>query len=103
MREEMERRFEEASRMLPAMQAQANAAAVRWVFSVDEIWSYLDLRRRGTDESILPGREGARFSCGFDMTDRPIVLRHFETETVYGTPGSNEPAVRQVPTDKVRI
>jgi hypothetical protein len=79
MRQEIEQRFKEAQ--MPGFKERARADVVRWVFSKQWIWSYDDLRR-GPDESILPGPEGAYFACGYNSAEQPIVLIEFEMREV---------------------
>lgn len=78
MEQELQNRFATEAKMLAEFRRRAKAEAKRWVFSMEEIWSYVDMRARGSDSSILPGPEGALFACGYDAADRPIVLQSFE-------------------------
>lgn len=56
-----------------------------------EIWSWLDRRQWGTDDDMLPSPEGAFYACGYDVNNQPIVLCHFDYETIY------EPSERRIP------
>jgi len=94
MHQELLKRFATEAKMLPVFRQRAKAEAVRWVFSTEEIWSYEDMRARGSDSSILPGPDGALFACGYDAADRPIVLQSFDWEYVWPKSGSGEPEKR---------
>src|SRR5579859_1106539 len=78
MKAEMQKRFASEAKMLSVFRERAKAEVKRWVYSTEEIWSYDDLRSRGSRSSLLPGPEGALFACGYDAAERPIVLQQFE-------------------------
>lgn len=101
MKTEIEQRFETEARSLSGLRERFNAQVVRWVYSLFEIWSYEDRRLKGSDTDILHGPEGAFHACGYDASDQPIVLLQYDTETVYGRPGTTEPAFRKIPTQSV--
>jgi hypothetical protein len=90
MREQMEQRFKEVQ--IPEFRERARTDVVRWVFSKQWIWSYQDLRR-GPDEGILPGPEGAYFACGYNSAEQPIVLIEFEMREVVSPEGEAAPRV----------
>lgn len=81
--------------MLPAMRERFHEQVVRWVYSLMEIWSYRDKRLQGAETDLLPGPDGAFHACGYNGMDQPIVLRHFDFETVY------EPVMRRIPSRSV--
>jgi len=91
MKTPIEQRFETEAKMLPVIRERFTARVVRWTYSLAEIWSYENKRRKGTDSDMLPGPEGAFHACGFDAFDQPIVLYHFDYETIYET------AIRRIP------
>jgi hypothetical protein len=78
MQAELQKRFGTEAKMLSVFRERAKAEAKRWVYSTEEIWSYEDLRARGSESSLLPGPEGALFACGYDAAERAIVLQQFE-------------------------
>ena len=88
---QIEQTFELEARKLPGIRDRFTAQVVRWIYSQMEIWSWSDRRRRGTDDAILPSPDGAFYACGYDADDQPIVLHHFDYETVY------EPPTRRLP------
>jgi len=83
MKTELEKRFELEGACLPEVRNRFNARVVRWVYSLAEIWSWEDRRKKGTDDNLLPGPDGAFYACGYDDADKPIVLYDFGYETVY--------------------
>jgi len=92
---QIEVKFETEAISLPEIRDRFIPQVARWAYSQMEIWSWLDRRQRGTDDDILPSPEGALYACGYDAHDQPIVLHHFDFETVY------EPSTRRIPLKEV--
>jgi hypothetical protein len=107
MRTEIEQRFETESKMLPVLRERFTGQVARWVFSKAEILSdYGDIMRCcGSDmnsySDVLSGPDDAVWAYGFDQSDRLIVIRLFESETVLEKTGSKEPALQEIPTSEV--
>ena len=97
MRPDVEQRFVTEAKTLQVLRERAKAEVVRWSFSTDELWSYEDLRKPGSDSSILPGPDGAFHACGYDHADRPVVLQHFDWKEIIADSGSQKPALQRIP------
>jgi hypothetical protein len=76
MRTEIEQRFESESKVVPVLRESFMARVVRWTFSTRGIWDYEDRRQYGFEWDPLSDPEQAYRRCGYDETDRPIVLQH---------------------------
>jgi hypothetical protein len=94
---EIEEQFDVGSTQFAAIRDRFASQVVRWVFSSAEIWSYEDRRWKGTDADILPDAKGALHACGFNAADQPVVLHHFDTDTVYEKTASGEYVSKHVP------
>ena len=103
MRTDLQQRFEREAALLPVFREQATARSARWVYSTEEIWSWRDLRARGSDSSLLPGPDGAMHACGHDAAGRPIVLQQFRAFNVLSTLEAGEPVRQRVPTTDLLI
>lgn len=79
----MEQQYAARSKQLPDIRARYAASVAKWLYSRSEIWSWLDRRRQGRDEDILPSSEGALYACGFDTANQPIVLQAFNCERTW--------------------
>jgi hypothetical protein len=88
---QIEQRFETEAAKLVEIRERFRARAVRWAYSETEIWSWLERRQLVAEDDMLADSKNARYSCGYDASNRPILLCHFDSETIYG------PVPRQVP------
>ncbi len=109
MRTEIEQRFETESKLLPELRERFTAEVERWVFSTAEILSDYEgiMTCRGSDmeaySDVLSGADDARYACGFDESDRLILIQHFASETAFGKPGSEEPALQIIPSKETLV
>jgi hypothetical protein len=106
MRQDLKERFERETRTLATLREEHLGKVVRWVYSTEELWSCWDLREKGSEDSILPGPDGAFYAYGFDEEGRRILVREFEWNSVWVQQGSHGtksgPELRRVPTGNVR-
>lgn len=86
MKAEMQQRFAKEAKMLSVFRERAKAEAKRWVYSKEEIWSYDDLRSRGSRSSLLPGPEGALFACGYDAAESGIAPESLQQPSPFPLP-----------------
>src|SRR5262245_27709373 len=88
---QIEQRFKTEAGKLQEIRERFSARVVRWAYAEMEIWSWLERRQWVADDDMLADPKDARYSCGYDASNRPIMLCHFDSETVY------EPVPRRVP------
>src|SRR5260370_38236938 len=83
MRQDLKERFERESRSVADLRDECLARVVRWVSSTEELWTYWNLREKGSEDSVLSGPDGALYAYGFDDKGRHILVREFEWESVW--------------------
>lgn len=88
---QIEQRFEAEADKLAEIRERFRTRVVRWAYAEMEIWDWMEKRQWVVDENMLVDPKNALYSCGYDVSDRPIMLCHFDSETVY------EPEPRQIP------
>jgi hypothetical protein len=91
----MEQRFEADAGKLVQVRERFRARVIRWAYAEMEIWSWPERRQKVAEADMLADRKNALYSCGYDESNRPIILCHFDSETVY------EPAPRRIPLEAV--
>jgi len=85
MRQDLEQRFGIESKSLELFRERSRERAVRWQFSTVPFLSH---------DLAMPRTGGIFYACGYDETDRPIVVRHFSADL---TPLIEQPGVNPEP------
>jgi hypothetical protein len=106
MRRDLAQRFARESKTLQSFRAEHLAKVARWVYSVEEIWTFWGMRQEASEDLALAGPDGAVYAYGLDEVGRRIVLRQFRCDSVWVSenakgPGS-PPQMQNVPSKEVR-